>query len=660
MADVSLKTMEFEGLDDKYTIPQTLSDLGGQLNVNKLDGILPTSKGGTGTNDIGSLKDTLGVPNIDDTLSVEGDAADAKAVGDKFRELYLTPQMFGAVGDGETDDSEAFQSAIDEGGRLFVPAGTYIVDGVSGGTDIEIILDPAAKIKHSATADYMFTFEDCSVKVKGGEFSKQDGEIFTKNLVRTSRYDDSGIFKLTGCFDCVFETRINGNNSGVGLYCIGVDGIEIDMTVKNTVGAGVLFVEGNRDILVKNYEHIGAYIPDTINGVSNNYDEAAGTGQWWSYTLATGFKQYSTPCDFIHNMTVENFYAENCDWEGIDSHGGENIHWKNIRIKNARRFLTCYMEEKAKLLDGLKMQNIVIENVVCENEVDYIDVQKPWLKYMGGVGTNENSWKMYATPSILLRGTGNMPLYNVTLKNINLIRPNHLDTRGVFSMSYIRNLDMENIIIDGKGVAYNLNRAPIRPFYCYDMRMKNVTVKGTELHSDASAGHYLGIYACSGFVDGFHVINENSFKPYFIAQIVDSVASYVKFRNVTGGCKYAKISNIQKNCGCVGEPLLDTTGQNYVYFTGKYYTNQEIRANMAKSVTGVADNSDIITLDSSASEFAILGIEISITQNETTLYRIVTDVLGDKLYLSESVNVTGAVTVAYRQATIAIPSDYIN
>lgn len=39
---------------------------------------------------------------------------------------YVTPQNFGAVADGATDDSGAFQSAIDSGAKyLFIPEGTY-------------------------------------------------------------------------------------------------------------------------------------------------------------------------------------------------------------------------------------------------------------------------------------------------------------------------------------------------------------------------------------------------------------------------------------------------------------------------------------------------------------------------------------------------------
>lgn len=41
--------------------------------------------------------------------------------------VYITPQMFGAVADGETDDTAAVQAALDEGGLVYFPAGVYKV-----------------------------------------------------------------------------------------------------------------------------------------------------------------------------------------------------------------------------------------------------------------------------------------------------------------------------------------------------------------------------------------------------------------------------------------------------------------------------------------------------------------------------------------------------
>ena len=40
---------------------------------------------------------------------------------------YVTPQQYGAVGDGITDDSSAFQDAIDTGKPVLIPSGTYVI-----------------------------------------------------------------------------------------------------------------------------------------------------------------------------------------------------------------------------------------------------------------------------------------------------------------------------------------------------------------------------------------------------------------------------------------------------------------------------------------------------------------------------------------------------
>ena len=41
--------------------------------------------------------------------------------------VFVTPQMYGAVGDGEHDDTVAFQQAIAENDSVFVPSGTYLI-----------------------------------------------------------------------------------------------------------------------------------------------------------------------------------------------------------------------------------------------------------------------------------------------------------------------------------------------------------------------------------------------------------------------------------------------------------------------------------------------------------------------------------------------------
>lgn len=43
---------------------------------------------------------------------------------------YVTPQMFGAVGDGTTDDTTAFTNFVNASGYHLIPEGTYYIDGM--------------------------------------------------------------------------------------------------------------------------------------------------------------------------------------------------------------------------------------------------------------------------------------------------------------------------------------------------------------------------------------------------------------------------------------------------------------------------------------------------------------------------------------------------
>ena len=84
-------------------------------------------------NGIGGLVETQHVHNNFELLEnfTENENGEllykGEAVGATEETTYITPQMFGAVADGETDDTEAVQAALDKGGVVYFPAGVYKV-----------------------------------------------------------------------------------------------------------------------------------------------------------------------------------------------------------------------------------------------------------------------------------------------------------------------------------------------------------------------------------------------------------------------------------------------------------------------------------------------------------------------------------------------------
>ena len=44
---------------------------------------------------------------------------------------YITPQMFGAIGDGVADDTISIQNALNSGKPVYIPSGTYLVSGIT-------------------------------------------------------------------------------------------------------------------------------------------------------------------------------------------------------------------------------------------------------------------------------------------------------------------------------------------------------------------------------------------------------------------------------------------------------------------------------------------------------------------------------------------------
>ncbi len=119
MADTELNSLRFPGLSDRYTIPQIDTTL-------SVSGAAADAK--TTGDEIDELRTDL------ETLEQEGypmasiqDAVDAWAEENQYEivNAYVTPEMYGAKGDGVTDDTTAIQAAIDSGKPVCFSGSTY-------------------------------------------------------------------------------------------------------------------------------------------------------------------------------------------------------------------------------------------------------------------------------------------------------------------------------------------------------------------------------------------------------------------------------------------------------------------------------------------------------------------------------------------------------
>lgn len=221
MANVPLKSLKFPGLSDTYTVPQIDDTLA-------VTGKAADAKA-TG-DEIGALKSAIGAMNTA-TASDEGKALKAKTVsGGKVTEWefgeaggsvdpavieaavddwlddhpeatttvedgsitrvkiaddvmdFVTPEMFGAVGDGETDDSEAVQDACDAGYAVYFAS------------DKTYYLASTVTIDHDC---HLFGGENTTIKTKtpsGGTVNNGFEIIGTlkKTTTLTSDYSSKG------------------------------------------------------------------------------------------------------------------------------------------------------------------------------------------------------------------------------------------------------------------------------------------------------------------------------------------------------------------------------------------------------------------------------------------------------------------------------------
>ena len=158
-------------------------------------------------------------------LSLAGANQSVKSAIDGLKDStpYVTPEMYGAKGDGTTDDSAAFQAAVNSGRTVLLDSKVYLVKNVSVTHDIAIIGDGATiqtieKQANSNQFSNVFTATNADLFISGVRFLGLGAALTTTNerLITLINATGGNVF-VNKCSFYNFDTlnRITASDLGV-------------------------------------------------------------------------------------------------------------------------------------------------------------------------------------------------------------------------------------------------------------------------------------------------------------------------------------------------------------------------------------------------------------------------------------------------------------
>lgn len=131
---------------------------------------------------------------------------------------YVNVKSFGAIGDGETDDTEAFQNAINSmsnGGTLFIPSGNYIIDDITVTDNIALKGDVNSVISRKGLNSCIkivgSNVKILNMYINGGAPDIKTNMCITANGVKNLEISDVIFTNFTGnMFDIIKAENVKG------------------------------------------------------------------------------------------------------------------------------------------------------------------------------------------------------------------------------------------------------------------------------------------------------------------------------------------------------------------------------------------------------------------------------------------------------------------
>lgn len=356
---------------------------------------------------------------------------------------FANVKDYNAVGDGVTDDTNAFKEALNSGKSLLIPDGTYKI------TDSLVLNDGQSicgngTLLHGTLDDYFITLSNHSyilgIKIKGGgatdPFKVNRGEIYAKNktmikIINCEIYNTNyrHCIKLESCNNVIIKNNYIHDFS----YCA----ISLQYGTNNVV------VDGNileNCVNTKNANCYYIYLSGYETYIDGDYPSAE------------------------HIICINNIIKDKLSkWEGIDSHGMKHSIVANNTIYNCANAI-------ALIRDTNSHSEFYFDDVICCNNSMFGDN----TGFCGisiscddttKISVNNNIIEGYGFRTELAYPIGGIDINNASDVNINGNMIRNCGFSGITFRSHLKNgiingnliKNITTVVENNNGIFFNSN-----------------------------------------------------------------------------------------------------------------------------------------------------------------------------------------------------------
>lgn len=419
------------------------------------------------------------------------------------RTKYVTPEMFGAVGDGETNDYEAFNAAVNSGYPVYLQE-KYLLSAVNevGNRDYICDLPDGLKMFGHGTIifpenSYLLSEKSLGLNLFHLNGSDYHFENFTINMNGLNNIVPSGrTLTMYAFFGQAYDSVFNS------------------IKIINSAGRNMIYINSGDNVTIKNcvFYDGGTTLQDNVN--QNDFS--------YLYLHCTN--------TLVDGSTIDSEHLPITNCGGIELHGS-NSRAVNNYINNA--FVGVYISSDEKN-DILKNIDVLGNTILTQNGIVIWRTNK--YENIKIIGNNivskwgeEDALTGVSCISTVYTNTTNQELNNIVISHniLDVVSYNPVNANNDVAIS-LRNTT--KAIISGNIIKAYHKGIIVRA------EVQDITISGNQVDSKSPVHDYL-FFVDDNTTIGNILITDNDLNNMYITNSTDS-------SNVKAICKYTDIRPI--------------------------------------------------------------------------------------------------------------------